>query len=56
MKLNEYECAMCHGVFGKGQSDEEAEKERKENGLENIPCDLVCDDCYKIYLEDINAS
>ena len=55
MKPNEYQCAVCNGVFEKGWSDEEA---REELG-ENFPwcsvndCELVCDDCYsKMMIED----
>lgn len=51
MNANEYECAVCHGVFEKGWSDEEAEREfiatfgRKPQvgELDGI----VCDDCHQ---------
>jgi DNA-directed RNA polymerase subunit RPC12/RpoP len=36
MENNEYKCAICHGIFNKGITDEEAVKEKRE---------LVCDDC-----------
>ena len=47
MKDNEYQCSMCHRVFEKGWTEEEARTEQKENGWENDECNLVCDDCYK---------
>jgi len=50
MNDNEYECASCHGVFEKGQSDEDAGKEQTENGWCSVPdgeCDLICEDCYQ---------
>ena len=49
MKDNEYQCAVCGGIFEFGRSDEEAVSEMKENfpGLEKEDCGIVCDDCYK---------
>ncbi len=47
---NEYQCAMCRGVFEKGWSDEEQEAEFQENfGADSsqIAVSTVCDDCYK---------
>ncbi len=49
MNPNEYKCAVCHGVFEKGQTDEEAEAELKET-FGDVPveeCDIVCDDCWQ---------
>lgn len=43
-----FTCSLCDQTFEKGWSDEEAEKELKENF--NVPkekCKIVCDDCYK---------
>lgn len=53
MKDNEYECAMCGGVFEKGWTDEEAAKELSEVFIGYTPDDseLVCDDCYRKFME-----
>jgi len=43
-------CAMCRGEFDKGQSDEIAEAELKENfgkGISIDDCVRVCDGCYE---------
>jgi len=48
VKENEYQCAICKGVFEKGWSDEEAENEVKEIWGE-IPQEeraVICDDCF----------
>lgn len=49
MNSNEYECAVCHGVFETGWSDEEATAELGETfpGIGKQDCAIVCDDCYK---------
>lgn len=46
-----FECGNCHGVFLKGQTDEEARAEYEmampqaaQRGDEE---DVVCDDCYR---------
>lgn len=48
---NEYECAMCGGVFEKAWSEEEARAEYVNNfGTTVAESDdgvIVCDDCYK---------
>lgn len=53
MKPNAYECGICHGVFEKGWSDEEAAAEAAGNfpGL-NIEQEggLVCHDCYNKHI------
>lgn len=48
MISNVYTCTICKGVYNKGWSDEEAEKELEQKfGKRNIEdCDVVCDDCY----------
>lgn len=52
-KENEYRCAMCKGVFGKGWSDEEAEKEYQEYFPKCQDREIVCDDCFnKIHPKD----
>lgn len=48
MKLNKYQCSMCHGIFEKGWSDEEALNELKEKfNISVEKCNIVCDTCYK---------
>jgi nitrate/TMAO reductase-like tetraheme cytochrome c subunit len=49
---NEYECSVCHGVFSKGWTDEEAEAERVELWPDTPldECALTCDDCHKKFL------
>lgn len=50
MKLNEYKCEECGGVFEKGMTEEEARKEQVSNGWGDKPdkeMAIVCDDCYQ---------
>lgn len=50
MEKNQFKCVMCKGIFNKGLTDSEAEKQLTEEfGKDWITedCDLVCDDCYK---------
>lgn len=50
MKKNEYKCDGCGGVFEKDWSEEEALKEKEENGWGDMDISAmaqVCDDCYK---------
>lgn len=49
MKEDEYQCTVCHEVFKKELTDEEAKEQLKDEfpGIEPEECDLVCDDCYK---------
>lgn len=50
-----YKCAQCGGVFEKGWTDEDAEREREGNGWKSMPDSemaVVCDDCYqKLFAE-----
>ena len=48
MKENEYQCAMCKGIFEKGWTEEESVSELKENfgDISKEDCDVICDDCY----------
>ena len=48
LKENEYQCAMCKGVFEKGQTDEEADIEFQENFPEDSDEEeeLICDHCF----------
>jgi DNA-directed RNA polymerase subunit RPC12/RpoP len=53
-----YRCAHCGGIFEKGWTDEEAMAEQKED-LPGVPlseCELVCDDCYKQFYEEIQKA
>ena len=49
LKANEYQCALCKGVFNFGWSEEEATIELEKNfpGITKEDCAIVCDDCYK---------
>lgn len=49
VKEDEYRCSVCHKVFQKGQTDEEALKEKEDifPGIDVEDCDLVCDDCFE---------
>ena len=47
MKENEFECSVCHNIYEKEWTEEEAREEQKDNGFEHLDCDIVCDDCYK---------
>lgn len=45
---NQYECAMCGGIFNKSQTDEEADEECVKFFPGNDePREVVCDDCFK---------
>ena len=44
---DQYECAICHGVFYLGWSYEDATAEAEINGMDVNNCVIVCDDCYK---------
>lgn len=51
-----YECSTCHGVFGKGWSDEESNAESKEAyGVEDASAHegfaVICDNCHKEFLK-----
>jgi hypothetical protein len=44
-----YRCEVCHGVFTRPRSDEEAEIERRATWVEPYDTDdpaFVCDDCF----------
>jgi hypothetical protein len=47
VKDNEFQCAMCGGVFEKGWSDEEAEREVNFPSIPPSEFSLICDDCYE---------
>ena len=50
MKKNEYQCYVCDGIFEKGWTEEEARAEQEKNGWKEVPCEMVCEDCYKIIM------
>lgn len=56
LKPNEYQCAVCHGVFERALSDEEALAELQSNfgGFPKDECALVCDDCYNKIMPQLN--
>lgn len=58
LKPNEYRCCICHGVFVKGWSDEEAVAELSARLPEADPaeCDLACDDCFNRIMAIMKAS
>lgn len=48
LKENEYQCGLCGNVYEKGQTDEEADIEGKEN-FPDTPeqeIELICDYCF----------
>lgn len=49
MKADEYQCAMCGGVFTKGWSEQEARAETQQYWPDTPQEDLavVCDDCWQ---------
>lgn len=48
VKANEYQCAMCKGIFKKARSDEEAEAEYQYFWPGNTDDRaIVCDDCWQ---------
>ena len=49
MNENEYQCAMCDGIFEKGRPDEEAWAEHDSNfpGEPHAAAEIVCEDCYE---------
>lgn len=50
-----YQCFMCKGVFEFGWTDKEAEAEREANGWSDEDCAVVCDDCYKDVMPQIQG-
>lgn len=58
LKSNEFRCTACKGIFEKGWSEEEAQKEADEIWGE-IPEDekvIICDDCFNsVSLETTKA-
>jgi hypothetical protein len=49
MEANEYQCALCQGIFTKTWSDEDAIAETQSYwpGMTQEECATVCDDCYQ---------
>jgi nitrate/TMAO reductase-like tetraheme cytochrome c subunit len=55
MKENEYECEVCHNVYEKGWTDEEAREEEADIFGENDhDSGIVCDDCFKKIMHNFN--
>jgi nitrate/TMAO reductase-like tetraheme cytochrome c subunit len=53
-----FKCQICHGIFYKGWTDEEALEEAARD-FPTVPIEetgLICDDCYKLITEDIKAN
>jgi len=51
---DEYQCAICKGIFSRTKSVADATVEMKENfgdDFESEDCDEVCDDCYQEFME-----
>lgn len=46
-KPGQYKCEMCGGIFDFGWTEEEAQAEAEEKGLDVSECGIVCDDCYQ---------
>jgi hypothetical protein len=47
---NKYTCALCHGTFIKGRSDDEAWAEhlaRNPDVVKKKDTDMVCDNCFE---------
>lgn len=52
LKVNEYKCEMCHEVYEKGWTDEEALEEAarifgKPMAEWNCGQSIICDDCFE---------
>jgi len=56
LKEDEYQCAICKGIFKRGWSKEEAQEEYKTNfpdfQHDQDPIE-VCDDCYKEHIPEV---
>ena len=48
VKRGQFRCEMCHEVFDLGWTEEEAQAEAEEKGLDIDNCGMVCDDCYSL--------
>ena len=47
-------CSMCQEEFRPTNTEEEALAKKKERGWGDVPieeCVIVCNDCYKLYIE-----
>lgn len=53
IKDNEFKCEMCGCTFAKGWSEQESNEELRRNFNEESKEDdaIVCDACYKAFLE-----
>ncbi len=41
-----FHCAICHGTFPKGWSDDDAMAEAEREGVDLATAVIVCEDCY----------
>ncbi|MEE9223005.1 MAG: hypothetical protein V3V40_06070 [Nitrosomonadaceae bacterium] len=46
-RSEQFQCAMCKGVFAYDWSEEEALAEAKRNGVNVFESATVCDECYE---------
>lgn len=54
MRQDEFRCELCKGTYEKAWSDEEAKKEAKDlwsKDPERVDMAIVCDDCYKKFIQ-----
>lgn len=58
LRKNEYECGICHGIFNKGRSDEEAweEFEARHPTIPREETGIVCDPCFNKIMKDIEEN
>lgn len=56
--LNEYRCTLCHNVYTKAWSDEEARAEMQSYwpGVAQEECAVICDDCWQKIHPEWNLS
>jgi len=49
---NEFRCDICHRVFAKSWTDEEAYNESKElfGKISEEELGIICDDCFSIFI------
>jgi hypothetical protein len=50
-----FTCEVCHGTFEMAWTDDEAIAECVDNGFAKMPCNMVCDDCYRNFMRWITG-
>lgn len=45
-----YTCAACGRTFVSTWDDWDSQAERCKNGWGCVPCEVVCDDCYRLVM------